>query len=146
MKGIIDSDVLFFDAKSLSYPGDIVSVISPNTKHVIMHHVNPRFVARHGSHPIRNKEMEWWQKLRDGLAQIEDVHIYCAEDLSNHVALFTANVQAMDPEDEGVILDADVGIAVRVGLHCAPLAHESLELLHGAVCVLMSVPLIPMRI
>ncbi len=30
----------------------------------------------------------------------------------------------MDPGDTGAILDADFGIAVRVGLHCAPLVHE----------------------
>jgi hypothetical protein len=32
----------------------------------------------------------------------------------------------MDPGDVGAILDADFGIAVREGLHCAPLVHESL--------------------
>ena len=75
---------------------------------------------------IHNKEMALVGKLRDGLAQMEDVHIYCAENLPDSLALLRANARAMDPEDVGVILDADVGIAVRVGFHGAPLAHESL--------------------
>jgi selenocysteine lyase/cysteine desulfurase len=54
------------------------------------------------------------------------VELYCADDLSRHVALTTANVRDVNPEDAGNILDADFGIAVRVGLHCAPLVHESL--------------------
>ena len=32
----------------------------------------------------------------------------------------------IDPEDMGAILDADFGIGVRVGLHCAPLVHKTL--------------------
>lgn len=105
MKGIIDSDVLSFDAKSRSYPGDIVRVICPNTKRVIMHHVNPRFVARHGFHFDPQQRNGVVGKLRDGLAQMEDVHIYCAENLPDSLALLRANARAMDPEDVDVILD-----------------------------------------
>jgi selenocysteine lyase/cysteine desulfurase len=32
----------------------------------------------------------------------------------------------MVPEDIGAILDGDYGIAVRTGLHCAPLVHQGL--------------------
>ena len=65
-------------------------------------------------------------RLRDGLAPLEGVKLYCAEDLTDHVALVTMNISGMDPGDAGAILDADFGIAVRVGLHCAPLAHEGI--------------------
>ena len=38
------------------------------------------------------------------------------------------------PRTSGAILDADFNIAVRVGLHCAPLVHQYLGTLHrGAV-------------
>jgi selenocysteine lyase/cysteine desulfurase len=32
----------------------------------------------------------------------------------------------MDPAKTGFLLDRDFGIAVRVGLHCAPLAHKTI--------------------
>lgn len=38
------------------------------------------------------------------------------------------NVRNMVPEDVGAILDGDYGIAVRTGLHCAPLAHRDLKM------------------
>ncbi len=42
------------------------------------------------------------------------------------MGLLTANVRDMAPEVVGAILDGDFGIAVRVGLQCAPLVHETL--------------------
>jgi len=75
---------------------------------------------------IHAAEMALLKKLRDGLSRIDGIDLYCAESLSGHVGLLTANVTGVDPADVGAILDADFGIAVRVGLHCAPLVHESL--------------------
>lgn len=147
MKGIIDSDVLSFDAKSRRYPGNLVSVMSPDTKRVIMHHVNPRFVAHPGIASIRNKQMAWVGKLRDGRATKEHIVLYCAENLPDRFVPLTANARAMDPEDVGVILEADVGIAMRGRTSLrSPLFMKAFELLHGTACVLVSVPLIPMRI
>jgi cysteine desulfurase family protein len=84
------------------------------------------FLEEKGIVSIHAGEMELLNNLRDGLSQLEGIKLYCAENLSDHVGLLTANVRGMDPNDVGAILDADFGIAVRVGLHCAPLVHESL--------------------
>jgi selenocysteine lyase/cysteine desulfurase len=66
---------------------------------------------------------DWTEEVAAGLTADR---VYCADDLSRHVALLTANVQGLNPEDAGDILDGDFGIAARTGLHCAPLVHESL--------------------
>ena len=92
------------------------------------------FLQTMGIELIHAKEMELLTTLRDGLSLMDGIELYCAENLSNHVALLTANVRGMDPDDVGSILDADFHIAVRAGLHCAPLVHESLGTLpHGSV-------------
>jgi selenocysteine lyase/cysteine desulfurase len=70
--------------------------------------------------------MDLLTRLRDGLSSLEMVDLYCADDLRKHVGLMTVNVKDMDPGDAGAILDADFNIAVRVGLHCAPLVHEDI--------------------
>lgn len=75
---------------------------------------------------IRGREMALAARLRDGLRDMGGIILYCGEDLTDHAPLFTVNVEGLDPEDAGDILDGDFGIAVRVGLHCAPLVHESL--------------------
>jgi len=75
---------------------------------------------------IHRREMDLLTRLRDGLCGLERVELYCGEILSDHVGVITGNVKGMDPSDMGAILDADFGIEVRTGLHCAPLVHETL--------------------
>lgn len=84
------------------------------------------FLQDVGMETIHTGEMELLKKLRDGLASVDGIELYGAQDLSRHVGLLTANVRGMDPDDVGAILDGDFNIAVRVGLHCAPLVHETL--------------------
>jgi selenocysteine lyase/cysteine desulfurase len=40
--------------------------------------------------------------------------------------VLSANIKGILPEAVGAILDGDFNIAVRTGLHCAPLVHENL--------------------
>jgi len=92
------------------------------------------YVTRRGLDAIHHHEMALLTRLRDGLAAIAPVEMYCAASLIDHVAVLTLNVVGVNPEDAGAVLDADFNIAVRVGLHCAPLAHQHLGTLHrGAV-------------
>ncbi len=84
------------------------------------------FVMEKGMNEIHSHEMALLTRLRDGLFPLDGMELYCCEELSNHLGLMTVNVHGMDPGDVGGILDADFGIAVRVGLHCAPLVHEGI--------------------
>ncbi|MEW6440826.1 MAG: aminotransferase class V-fold PLP-dependent enzyme [bacterium] len=84
------------------------------------------YVLAKGMDEIHRREMELLRRLRDGLSELQGVDLYCAQDLSNHVAVLTTNVRGIEPEDVGAILDVDFGVAARTGLHCAPLIHEDL--------------------
>jgi selenocysteine lyase/cysteine desulfurase len=85
------------------------------------------YILAEGLDIAQQREMGLLTMLRDGLSELKDVDLCRAEDLGSHVAVLTANVRGMDPEDVGAILDGDFDIAVRVGLHCAPLVHEDLN-------------------
>ena len=65
-------------------------------------------------------------RLRDGLRAIEGMTIYAAENLDNHLPLLSCNLSGLPARDAADILDGDFGIAVRSGLHCAPLVHQDL--------------------
>ena len=52
--------------------------------------------------------------------------LYCANSMNNHLPLLTLNIDGINPADLGAILDGDFNIAVRTGLHCAPLVHQDL--------------------
>jgi cysteine desulfurase / selenocysteine lyase len=92
------------------------------------------YIVRRGIEAIHGEEMVLLKRLRDGLSDLEKIEMYCARDLSNHVAVLAANIDGIHPEDAGAILDGDFNISVRVGLHCAPLVHEDLGTLNrGAI-------------
>jgi len=84
------------------------------------------YVMSEGLASIHGREMDLLTRLRDGLSGIDRIQRYAMDDLSDHVGLMTLSVDGMDPEDVSAILDGDFGIAVRSGLHCAPLVHETL--------------------
>ncbi len=92
------------------------------------------WVTTEGVEAIHAREMALLARLRDGLAAIPGVTLYRAADLADHVAVLAANVDGTHPQDVGAILDGDFGIAVRVGVHCAPLVHRDLGTIdRGAV-------------
>ncbi len=84
------------------------------------------YVLSEGQGAIHSREMGLLTRLRDGLSELDGVKLYRADDLSMHVGLLTVTVDGISPQDVGTILDADFGIAVRAGLHCAPLVHADL--------------------
>ncbi len=84
------------------------------------------YLADRDAAAIHEREMTLWNRLREGLASIRGVTLYCAEPSVERVALLTFNLERILPQDAGDILDGDFQIAARVGLHCAPLVHQSL--------------------
>ena len=79
------------------------------------------------------------RKLRDlsayileGLKRISGITIYTAPD--SHGGLITFNIDGIDSMDASNILSSQYDIAVRGGLHCAPLIHRHLGTLRsGAI-------------
>jgi cysteine desulfurase family protein len=72
------------------------------------------------------REMVYLATLRDGLRRLPSVRVYCADRLENHLPVLTCTVGDRASADVAAILDGDYGIAVRAGLHCAPLVHRDL--------------------
>ncbi len=85
-----------------------------------------KWILARGLDAVHEYEMGLARTLRDGLADIPGVVMYCQDDLANHIAVLAFNVEGMDAADVGTMLDVDHDIACRTGLHCAPLVHEQL--------------------
>lgn len=79
------------------------------------------FVARKGAERIHAYERGLACRMMDRLEGLSGVTVYRGE---NQSGLFSVVVDGMDCEDVAEAL-ARRGIAVRAGLHCAPLAHQS---------------------
>ena len=83
-----------------------------------------RFVARKGPAHILAHERGLAAQCAHALSRLEGVTVYAAPRLSNQAGVVSFRVEGMDCEEVGARL-AKQGIAVRSGLHCAPLAHRT---------------------
>lgn len=94
-----------------------------------------KWILKNGMDSLHNKEMLLWEKLRNGLKEIENVKIYCADSSVNHNAIISFNVEGFDAGDVGTMLDVDYNIACRTGYQCAPKVHIGLgtDKIHGTV-------------
>lgn len=82
------------------------------------------FILEKGIGGIREHELHLASLLEKGLSQIPGVKVHKPQVRGASAVSFT--VEGMNPEDLGYLLDQGFGIAVRTGLHCAPLAHHTL--------------------
>ena len=94
-----------------------------------------KWIEKEGLENLHNKEMKLWNKLRNGLQEIDKVNMYCADSKENHNAVLSFNIEGWDAGNVGTMLDVDHNIACRTGLQCAPLVHVQLgtDKIHGTV-------------
>ncbi len=81
------------------------------------------FILQEGTESIFGHEKMLTNYFCEKIQNIPDVTIYGSQ---NRVGVAALNIKNSDPISVAECLDKDFGIAVRSGLHCAPLAHRSL--------------------
>ncbi len=97
-----------------------------NTSGIAGLHAGVKWVMDQGLDRIHAREVKLARMLRDGLQEIPGVVLYCLDDLENHIAVLSFNVEGIEAASVGTMLDVDYHIACRTGLHCAPMVHDQL--------------------
>lgn len=85
-----------------------------------------KFVRETGLQAIMAHEQALNDRLWQGLSEITEITLYGPADPAARTSVVSFNLGDWEPTDVGAILDANFDIAVRPGLHCAPLAHRTL--------------------
>ncbi|MGB9894018.1 MAG: aminotransferase class V-fold PLP-dependent enzyme, partial [Candidatus Saccharicenans sp.] len=108
---------------------------TPNVLGIAGLNAGLRWIQEKGLENIHHHEMKLTEMLVKGLKEIDGVTLYCQDDLTDHISVIAFNVNGMEAQDVGIMLDVDYNIACRTGLHCAPLVHEQLgtDKIKGAV-------------
>ncbi|MCM0083226.1 aminotransferase class V-fold PLP-dependent enzyme [Geomonas sp. Red32] len=83
------------------------------------------FIRETGLEVIRAKEKLLVGMLLEGLSAMEEAVIYGPRG-NDHGGAVSFNLGGRDASEVAFLLDAEYGIAVRAGLHCAPEAHRTL--------------------
>ena len=76
---------------------------------------------------IHAKKMELTQYLLEQLKQFPNIRVAGRQGIENRVAVVSLDFLNNDNAMVAFELEAEYGIMTRVGLHCAPMAHKSLE-------------------
>lgn len=84
-----------------------------------------KFILNKSVESIEKHEITLAQLMYDRLERLNDVILYTRRpDINISVPVISFNIYGLDSEQTASILNKKYNIAVRAGLHCAPLAHE----------------------
>ena len=73
---------------------------------------------------IHDVEIQFTRQLINAFRALPEVIIYGPREDQPRISTFSINIGDLPAEQVGLMLDADHGICVRPGLHCAPIVHE----------------------
>lgn len=107
---------------------------TPNAPGIIGLGKGVEYIRSRGISEIRKHEEELTAYFLQELSGIDGIRLYGPSDTSIQGAVVALNIRGLDSSEVSFVLNEEFGIYVRPGLHCAPLAHETIGTLkQGAV-------------
>lgn len=85
-----------------------------------------KFILERGLEEIKGHEIYLAQYMWERLTEIKKVHLYGTGNFTNQAPVISLNLVGFDSSETAYLLDHHYDLAVRPGLHCAPLAHETI--------------------
>jgi len=84
-----------------------------------------KYINEVGKEGILKHEMHLVEKFLSGLRKFEKIRVVGRQDTENRLAVISVNFDGEDNSEIAHVLSSKFGIATRVGLHCAPSAHQT---------------------
>lgn len=84
-----------------------------------------KYINEVGKEGILKHEMHLVEKFLSGLRKFEKIKVLGRQDTKNRLAVISVNFDGEDNSEIAHVLSSNFGIATRVGLHCAPSAHQT---------------------
>ena len=84
------------------------------------------YIESQGMENIHNHELALTQAFLEGLQEIEHINVIGKQNLQDRTAVVSITIDGMDPANIAYELESTYHIMTRVGLHCAPRAHQTL--------------------
>jgi cysteine desulfurase / selenocysteine lyase len=103
-----------FEAGTPNLPG--IAGLNSGLKHII----------NRGTKSIYSHEKELLDLFIKELKNISKIQIYGPNDINDRCGVVPINIEGIDSSEVAYLLDTKYNIAVRPGLHCAPLAHKTI--------------------
>lgn len=84
------------------------------------------YIESQGMENIHNHELGLTQAFLEGLQPIDGINIVGKQNIQTRTAVVSITIDGMDPANIAYELESTYHIMTRVGLHCAPRAHQTL--------------------
>jgi cysteine desulfurase family protein len=84
------------------------------------------FLLREGGEKVWQHKKRLTELALEGLQEIPGIQLYGPRDPEKQVAVISFNLSGFDPTRLSMLLDEEFDIQTRAGLHCAPLAHQTI--------------------
>ena len=84
------------------------------------------YIESQGMENIHNHELVLTQSFLEGLQSIDGINIVGKQNIQDRTAVVSITIDSMDPANIAYELESTYHIMTRVGLHCAPRAHQTL--------------------
>ena len=97
-----------------------------NLPGIIGLHAALSYLEETGIDVIRRKKEQLTARFLDGVREIPGVRVIGKQTMEHRTAVVSLDFPEMDNAIAAFLLEQEYGIMTRVGLHCAPLAHQSL--------------------
>ncbi len=85
-----------------------------------------KYILNRGTKSICSHEKNILELFINEAAKNPKIKIYGPEAIDDRSGVIPINIEGMDSSEVAYILDTEYNIAVRPGLHCAPLAHKTI--------------------
>jgi cysteine desulfurase / selenocysteine lyase len=84
------------------------------------------WILNRGVERLWQHEQRLIELMIDGLRQLPGLHLLGSQTAENRCGVFSFVIDGLEPAALAGILEEHYGILARAGIHCAPLAHETL--------------------
>lgn len=84
------------------------------------------YIRDYGIENIQKYKHELVDRLHNGICDLPNIHVYSKNDINNNSGIVAMNFLDVDSNEVSYVLDKVYDIKVRAGLHCSPMAHETL--------------------
>lgn len=98
-----------------------------NLPGIIGLHAALDFLEKTGIDAIHEKKMRLTEYFLEKVKEIPGIRIVGRKDVKNRLAVVSLDFQTADNAVAAFELEQEYGVMTRVGLHCAPAAHQSLH-------------------